>query len=482
MPKTPEIVHDIVDNQLAMDIILVAAQAAIFVAGTAGAVHRKSHENVELSPAVDNINRVILAPTGVKERFWQFIHTRGHHRFRDANVLEILRFADFLQYRVENSITEPPLHETYPNYDPIAELSVDDIQAIGDVQRAEIGHRYDRQAQYSQQEMDQFADNKTPKFFYPRRRTLLQCVQGVKKQRITHEPRSLDSLTSELRDPHSPALHLEGEIGIAKHNVPNYKDSQRDFMVQESEGRDFGKTKQDEFFEHTGVWMGLFFGSNVLLQIAIKRNLTKKGLAAAFINGSAVAGAALMGYVLGGIVTNVKGHSGWKDTLKNSIINVGRRSYGLPIKPPQIGEDGTYVDSGTKRYVDRLKQPQVKADGTFTSNNKWLSAPTFDEVGGQQNHHEKPWSIAYSDEGGIRKAVEAPFGTVLELLARHSLFLKPGTQFGHPEIKEINTPLLTPEDYDKRTYVRPDEPAKSVLMIEAIRRRTIQRRKKPKIE
>lgn len=479
MPKTPEIIHAIANNQLATDIALAGAQAAIFVMGTAAAVHRKSHDNVELSPMADNVSRVILAPTGVAERFWQFIHINMHHRFRDANVLEILRFADFLEYREENNITEPPLHEIYPNYDPVAHLSVDDIRAIGDVQRAEIGHRYDRQAHYTQQEMDQFADNKTPKYFYPQRRTLLQCIQRVKKERIAHEPRSLDSLANELRDTHSPALHLEGEIGIAKHNVPNYKDAQRDLVAQEAEGRDFGKTTRDEFFEHTGAWMGAFFGSNVLLQIAIKRNLTKKGLAEAAANGVFVAAGALGGYVLGGIVTNVKGHSGWKDALKNSAKNSGRMLLGLPIQPTQIGDDGSYANSSKKRYIDRLKQPQVKEDGTFTSNNKWLSAPTFDEVGGQQNHHEKPWSIAYSDETSIRRVVEAPFGTVLELLSRHSLFLKPGAQFGHLEIKESNIPLITPEDYDKRTYVRPDEPAKSVLMIEAIRRRTIQHRNDP---
>ncbi len=109
----------------------------------------------------------------------------------------------------------------------------------------------------------------------------------------------------------------------------------------------------------------------------------------------------------------------------------------------------------------------MKTDGTFTSNAKWLSAPTVDEVGGQEPHHDFPWRVAYTTNTGILGIRDAAFGSLLDTLTKHKTLLDPGQQFGHPELNDLEPNQAAIEQVIQLR--RPDMPTEALLELQKAR-------------
>ena len=87
---------------------------------------------------------------------------------------------------------------------------------------------------------------------------------------------------------------------------------------------------------------------------------------------------------------------------------------------------------------------------------KLLSWLTLDEVGGQKEHHAHPEEIAYTSQTGKDAVKEAPWGSLLEFLAKNKHF-----------------PLLQEGKGFEGT--RPDVPHEGVLLIQQARVRNLKK-------
>lgn len=414
-------------------------QAAL-IAGTTGLAetmittiynHRElTHQSIVSKPLVRFISRTAMASVGVKPRIWVRPHLI-HHHYPDANLTPITEVADYLEYRTNNPATTSPALPTYfNNLDPVARLDVAKIKEIGALVRQKFIGRYEIPQSYTSQEATRIIDDTKPRYYYePIAKGWQQLIRSQKAPKaVDYNVSGIRSLTPELRDPHSPVLHRQGVWGIFKgDNVWLYKRAANYFENKEKEGANYGKDKYDKYLDNSKFFMvsSYAIGSLIMLAIASKkeRKSTHMIVKRTVLGATAMAIAPLI-LVKGGDITNAAGHGGAYNFIQALY-------YSLKGQPPLM-----------------------KEDGSFTSNSKLGSRITFDEVGGQEIHHDRPEKIAYSNKSGFKKFSQAPFGTLLEIMAKHNIFIKPGKQFKqHPNIK----------------YGRPDVKALEVQILEEAR-------------
>ena len=122
--------------------------------------------------------------------------------------------------------------------------------------------------------------------------------------------------------------------------------------------------------------------------------------AKAAVIGGAIFGVKLGFHIAGGNITNSLGHAG-KMTPERFINAIFGEEY-----KPVLNPDGTVsTDSVNGGLLGRL-----------------ISMITFDEVGGQKEHHLGPDKIAFTSQEGIKAWWEAPWGSLLSVLARSRYF------------------------------------------------------------
>ncbi len=418
---------------------VMAAEALTMVGFTTLYDHRElTHHSLKAKKVMNLAGRMSAMMLGRIPRHWARTHI-SHHAARDANLLNILETADCLDWLNNNSAkTKAKVPHIFKGLDPDAELSPDDVLAIGSSIREVVKDRYDRPTEYSEDDLARLLDGQTPRYYYPKNIKDQSAEKSIKSG-----DRSINRLRSVLIDPHSPALHRYGVLGVLWQNVPLFKANQRDVKAFEQIGEyDLGQDETDKkFFDNSKLGLSLFFLGNIGLMFMLNKNQSINGrsdkllnrLAVAAIEGSAVSIGVAQGYKMGGNITNGLGHL------------------------------------GASLYQALVSKPKCKPDGTYPYNAKLFNLVTFDEVGGQYDHHAKPGKIAYTDASGIRKLINAPFGTIVEKLTDRSILYDHGDQYGHPELVEDVFTL------DSNRQPRPDEPMRAVLMLEAARRRTMQR-------
>ena len=143
---------------------------------------------------------------------WAAVHG-VHHSTSDANFIPIIEQADFIEW-VENHPELAKLNELpkiYPNLDSVADLTREDVLAIGGAARKLVEDQYDPPTSYTKKHTNRLLDTIQPRYFYAPRRNFIQRLKdkraGVVPIVEPPPPQSIHSLAHKLRDPHSPALH-----------------------------------------------------------------------------------------------------------------------------------------------------------------------------------------------------------------------------------------------------------------------------------
>ncbi|MGH7240155.1 MAG: hypothetical protein ACREHG_08870, partial [Candidatus Saccharimonadales bacterium] len=400
--------RELIQNPFIKDVALTAAEGLGLVAITTIYNHRElTHESVETKTALHLISEAAMFSIGQNPKMWAEVHKK-HHRFSDANLAPILEMADYIEWRQANPERQhPPLPSLFANLDPGAELGLEDIRTIGDAARPLVKDSYDAPESYSLEEELRLLDTKQPRYFYPHKLGLRERLEDKAPAIIVPEARTITAITPELRDPHSPILHENGVLGIFKDNMALYKKQ--------------AAHEQKRLPKRFGMGVAPLFIGNIALQVLGANEFTPANVIRRAAVGSAVAGAIAGVLVFGGNLTNSAGHPG------NNLLEAVLRNNIVP-----------------------------NPDGTYSYNAKWLSLPTFDEVGGQDDHHQRPGDIAYTSAHGIRKAMSAPFGSLLEAMADRDILLRHGKQFGQ-------------RDNPDPSFMRPDEPHKAVVLLQQAR-------------
>lgn len=409
--------RELIQNPVVKDVALAAAEGLGLVAITTIYNHRElTHESIETKTALRLISEAAMFSIGQDPRIWAEVHKK-HHRFSDANLAPILEMADYIEWRQTNPGRQHPLVPSlFANLDPGAELTIDDIRTIGNAARPLVQNLYDAPENYSQEEELRLLDAKQPRYFYSHRLGLRERLEGKAQEIDKPKSRTIAAITPELRDPHSPVLHENGVLGIFKDNMALYRKQAAHEQMRRP--------------KRFGLGIAPLFIGNIALHVLGSHEFTPSDVIRRAAVGSTIAGVIAGILVFGGNLTNSAGHPG--NSLLKAVL------------------DGNIVPN---------------PDGTYSYNAKWLSLPTFDEVGGQDDHHQRPGDIAYTSARGIRKVMSAPFGSLLEAMADRNILLRHGKQFGQ-------------KDNPDPSFRRPDEPHEAVVLLQQTRVRTIQTTKR----
>jgi hypothetical protein len=395
--------------------VIAAVEAAAFVAGTVILDHRAlTHDSLgitdRLLPFFQTTQAIFADP-----KPWAGVH-RIHHTIPDADLHPFIEVADYLDWAdTKQPARHPSVPESFSNLDPCArDIPVACVRLIGSTARKSVDDKYVPLKSYSPLEAARVLDNTNPRYFYEDTQTRKEKGRQTKNGSV-----KLDDIVYMLRDPHSPVLHPKGVLGVLIENVQLYDFVEKHFNNEENVSEDLKRTAfEKQLREHRKLIRTIWFAGNVATTVALSDSYEPADLAKQILIGSTAAGLTAGLILAGGNITNSLGHAGK-----------------YPLRALFFG-----------RLVP-------KDDGTYSSNAPLLNPFTLDEVGGQDEHHKRPWDIAYSSNKGIRKTIDAPFGSLLELMAKHKILLKSGQGF------ESNQ--------------RPDMPVEAVLMIQAFRRRTL---------
>lgn len=421
------VIAEAIQNPLVRSAAVVAAESLGIVAFTTTYNHRElTHDSLRLRPVLRGMARTAMRAIGMNPNIWASVHT-VHHAMPDVNFAPIIETADFLEHLEKNpNMVNQPVPEAFYSLDPVAVLSPGEIKDVGDSARKLVEGRYDVPISYSNEEVSRLLDPVTPRYLYQERPGFLSRL-FARNNPNPDEPalnkRNLEYLVPELRDPHSPALHRQGVRGLLFDNVALYAQAGEYFKNNAHRPVHLRQEVADHIAEHPKWGQRTLIIGNIAVAGAIFGGLTPLALAGHVLTGHIMTGAMASVLRLGGNLTNSFGHGG-KRPIWSFLFNKGN--------------------------------PLVKADGTFATNAKSFSPLTLDEVGGQGPHHQYPGKIAYSVKKGFKKLAEAPFGTLLESLAKRDIGLSPGKGFE-----------LKPGEQ------RPDEPVEAAIKLYDARIRTM---------
>lgn len=352
---------------------------------------------------------------------WACVH-RVHHSTPDANLVGFVKLADYADYLSKpgaNASGHPEIPDKIYGLDPAVEsIDFNTAYEIGSLARDLVGGLYQPPAEYSAAAGTQILYSNALRYLYEDPK----IMKRDRKNPVVFDPAnppSLDQIRFLLRDPHSPALHKRGVLGILTHNVPQYGYVENNFEDPIFRPADLQSDELGEKIRNNRGKLRLAYVGGMMLTNVLLGNKESAAKAArnAFL-GAAASGGAVVILIGGGNGTNALGHAGDWDKLTWDDIKHGK------VHP--------------------------KMDGTYTSNSVLLSAPTLDEVGAQEAHHDHPELIAYTEETGLAAVKSAPFGKFLEFMVRHGIIFKNGDNFAGMDH-------------------RPDEPSEAVLVLQDYR-------------
>ncbi len=434
-PVRGEVCHNKHMNKLRRTIEHPLTQLGVIAFGALAETtinkHRiRTHRSIVARPMAQRVLDILGAPFADTDT-WAAVH-RVHHSTPDANLHPFLELADYIKWREAHPGAHDhiELPETILGFDPGAkEMTLDEVLTVGELTRDLVDGMYHPQENYSDAEVTHLLDMSRLRYAYDDRLT-------DKPKAPIDRTKTLDDLAPILRDPHSPVLEPAvtmrgiatpgGVIGTWLRNRPRYDEVDGRLRYNpELRNPDIITTSTEQkVFTHKNKIRLAAVGAAALARIALTRPETPAKIMQRGVEGAAIFGGATAALLFGGNTTNAWGHAG-----------------DLSARP-----DESHLDN-MRRLV--RGEVRMKADGTYTTNNKILSAPTFDEVGGQKEHHDHPDYIAYTREIGVDGFRDAPFGSVLKLMADRGILFEHGPGF------EGN---------------RPDLPSDAILALESIRR------------
>jgi hypothetical protein len=395
-----------------------------------------THRSLELTEPLQKVIDFEQRSLGVGEPYtWASVH-RIHHQMTDVSLFPFYRIYHAIHAAEEKGIAVDK-KKMLRHLDPfVKEFDFDSVIKLG-----EEADKFVQERMKDLYAPPAFADNAAiqralnptePQYWYP---------EGSRKHsREEYVPDEIARIL--LTDPHSPALikRENGVQGVAVSNINLYQhvadvfryfpevkpiDLQRD---EDFVPKDEPAAKRKKIVAFTA---GFVLPSAVMF--LANKDYSMKGLGRAVLEGTAINGIRAGTELFGGNVTNSAGHMG--DPIQTELAKAMlSKRYEIKLKP-----DGTIATNTVgKGVVGRL-----------------ASWATLDEVGGQQVHHESPWKIKYTDEEGREAIIEAPWGSLLEYLAKNENF--PFIKFGkgfvgsndqrpdvvHPAVKRIQQARAT---------------------------------------
>ncbi|MDQ2973074.1 MAG: hypothetical protein M3Q79_01155 [bacterium] len=409
-------------GEIGSSIALTGGLAFASLVRTAVYEHRiLTHRSLEVDVPVETAFRVAGAHLADAKR-WAAVH-RVHHSTPDANLLPFIELVDLVEWREGQSSSYERMFElpdVVEGFDPAAKtIPFKEALKIGRLARTLVDGKYRPPENYHISDVSRILYSKQARFRYEDRNKMKKDANNAPIFNPDRPP-SLEEIRFLLRDPHAPALHERGIPGILLYNVPLYGYAERSFADAAFRPTDLSPDQLDETLRENRAKLRIaYVGLVAALNLAMKRPSTLAKAAYELLVGGAVSGAAVAALINGGNLTNALGHGGDWSQL-------------------------TFKD-----FLDGKVYP--KSDGTYTTNSKLMAAPTLDEVGGQDEHHDDPSLIAYTKERGVKKVVSAPFGSGLEALTKKSIVFRKGN--GFPELDQ-----------------RPDLPSEAVLVLQGVRR------------
>ncbi|HRC28550.1 MAG TPA: hypothetical protein PKV96_04160 [Candidatus Saccharimonas sp.] len=381
--------------------------------------HREStHRSLTPGKVVRGTLEVAGAPFTDTSR-WAVTHI-DHHSGTDANLLPTIEIADLIEWLEQNpDIAKSfPIPDSFMGLDPsVPEMSLEEVLHLGKLSRQLVEGRYVPQANYTNEEIQRILYSQSQRYMYE---TLWGNTKAVPV--LGDEP-SLYDIRYKLRDPHAPAIHRMGIIGVGLFNYGLYNDvvtfhNRNPQLVPEH----LQRTPRQEFIERNKNKIRLYglVGGSALLRVLLDQPKSPGDLAKSSLKGAVIAGGATAALFAGSQIVNAFGHAGDLEIPKKRLLR------NLLTGKVEVKENGS--------YASRLPVANI---------------PTLDEVGGQDVHHEYPEKIAYTNQTGWRKVKEAPYGSLLEFLAKHKIGMREGP------------------GYEGR---RPDVPSEAVEYLMALRR------------
>ena len=271
-------------------VMQTAALTAGALIHTAWKDHRtKTHRSIELSRATD-LTMDIAGGAFTDSNRWAAVH-RIHHSTPDANLYPAVQFADMMTW-LEN---HPEVRDGYRipeavrGLDPaVPEMSLQEAMTLGEKARQLVAGAYQPKADYTPEEIEQLLYASEPRYLYEAPKGDKNAVPMVDVNATLWDLRYL------LRDPHSPALHPDGMLGIAVNNRPLYEDTVEFFERNpQFMPEDIMETAREKWiWEHKKAVRWGMVGANVVARVIAERSRTVPEVARSSARGAAVAGVA----------------------------------------------------------------------------------------------------------------------------------------------------------------------------------------------
>lgn len=435
------------------------ALAAPGIAGVTAFHHRElTHRSLKLHPWLQRAIRWEMRVYSPIAELWAEVH-RGHHRQPD---LSRKRFLD--AYRAIELIHEQP-EETQGVVIPdsfahfvrgVKRFSLEDVMFIGPEAEEEVmkrkGESYVRPSSYTAEKL-QSIFYPTKEFSYPK----------VPKEGDDYTQDEEETIM--LEDPHGPVLTGKKNPvkEVLKRNVTLYRQASHlyrdhpEYMSEDLKTDDvinYKTTRIRGFVEGSlmavgivALAHGLDAGNLEALRNGIILNDQLGPNALRVIGEGTILNLIKLGFhIAGGNITNSLGHAG-KMTSGRFVEAIFGKEY-----DPEKNDDGTFstdsVDAG------------IVASG--------VNIITFDEVGGQRVHHGYPWKIAYTLQTGFKAVKQAPWGSLLDNMARSKYFPFINVGEGFPELKPGETRPDMPTPGVELMQQRQAEEMKSLKVLQPV--------------
>ena len=395
--------------------------------------HRElTHKSLELDPYFQKMVDLEERTIGMDPTIWASVH-RIHHQMADASLFpfyQISRAARWLEDNPEMK-TKVQVPDEFKHLDPFVDIFTrDQVLQIGMLADEEIktrlGSEYKEPDWYSEKELSDLFNPTEPLYWYDADRRQAGKYSTEEMARIL------------LTDPHSPALQrpkngrLNGVRAEILHNVRDYKVAGNLFKAEPALKPDDLKRETDDQERHVVADILAGFGLASVAALVIKGKYQPKDIGLAIVAGSAANGVKMLAGLSGGNITNGLGHDG-PLTARDLLRALSKKDYQIKINPDgSISTNTVYTG-----FIGRI-----------------LSWITYDEVGGQDEHHKFPDKIAYTSRTGRDAIIDAPWGSFTSYLAHNKNFgfINPGKGF---DLKEGEK--------------RPDMPHEGVEIIQSIR-------------
>ncbi len=397
--------------------------------------HRRwTHRSIEVDSALEDPLDGYMKIYAPEPRIWAAVHD-GHHKLRDVDLFSFLEISDAVEWMESRPDRDQkvPIPNEYSHLDRgVERFNLKGVKKIGGHARAilidRMGGEYRPPSDYTDEKLRDILNPTSPRWSYD-----YDPIAANHKNEYTL--REIARVI--LRDPHSPYLagKQNGVREVMERNVPFYQVASHiykkypRFMPKHLRNED-DSISRDRNFGDYALGVGLPTLAVLIAKgVGSRGNLKTEDLIKTALYGGVIFGARLGFHIAGGNITNSLGHAGVMTSERFPKAILGKK-YEFELNPN--GSISTNVIYGG--ILGRL-----------------INFITFDEVGGQEEHHEHPEKIEYTSQKGLRAWVDAPWGMTLKTLAHseHFPWIRPGRGF---DLKEGE--------------IRPDMPNPGVLLIE----------------